>query len=114
MFEKYNEKARRALFFARYEAVAGSNCYIAERFQPDKSVDVMDEAGARVKLRRVRDATRTRRIETGIRRVVAEMKAAISDKDFERAVRCPSASSNCGKIWRAWNVCTTKALEIES
>ena len=68
-------------------AVAGSNRYIPDRFQPDKSIDVMDEAGARVKLRRVRDTTQTRRIETEIRQVVAEMKAAISDKDFDCAVR---------------------------
>ncbi len=69
-------------------AVAGSNRYIPDRFQPDKSIDVMDEAGARVKLRRARGAMRTRRIETGIRQAVAEMKAAISDRDFDCAVRC--------------------------
>ena len=68
-------------------AVAGSNRYIPDRFQPDKSIDVIDEAGARVKLRRVRDTRQTRRIETEIRQVVAEMKAAVSDKDFDRAVR---------------------------
>ena len=68
-------------------AVAGSNRYIPDRYQPDKSIDVIDEAGARVKLRRVRDTRQTRRIETEIRQVVAEMKAAISDKDFDCAVR---------------------------
>ena len=68
-------------------AIAGSNRYIADRHQPDKSIDVIDEAGARVKLRQVRDTRQTRLIEREVREVVAEMKAAISDKDFDRAVR---------------------------
>src|SRR5258706_479269 len=49
-------------------------------------IDVIDEAGARVKLRRVRDTQNLRRLEQEIRQVVKEMKVAISDKDFERAV----------------------------
>ncbi len=47
---------------------------------------MIDEAGAKVKLRRVRDTQNLRRLEQEIRQVVKEMKAAISDKDFERAV----------------------------
>ena len=76
----YDDTALRA-------AIAGSNRYITDRHQPDKSIDVIDEAGARVKLRRVRDTRQAERIEQEIREVVAEMKAAISDKDFDRAVR---------------------------
>ena len=76
----YDDAALRA-------AIAGSNRYIPDRHQPDKSIDVIDEAGARVKLRRARDTRHARRIEQEIRDVVAEMKSAISDKDFDRAVR---------------------------
>jgi ATP-dependent Clp protease ATP-binding subunit ClpC len=68
------------------QAIYQSSRYIPDRFLPDKAIDVLDEAGARVKLRRVRDTQNLRRIEQEIRRVVAEMKGAISDKDFERAV----------------------------
>ena len=57
-----------------------------DRHLPDKAIDVIDEAGARVKLRRVRDTQNLRRLEQEIRQVVKEMKVAISDKDFERAV----------------------------
>src|SRR5262249_59317990 len=60
--------------------------YIPDRHLPDKAIDVIDEAGARVKLRRVRDTQNLRRLEQDIRQVVKEMKVAISDKDFERAV----------------------------
>ena len=67
-------------------AIYQSTRYITDRHQPDKAIDVIDEAGAKVKLRRVRDTQNVRRLEQEIRQVVKEMKAAISDKDFERAV----------------------------
>ena len=67
-------------------AIYQSGRYIPDRQQPDKAIDVLDEAGAKVKLRRVRDTQNVRRLEGQIADVVAEMKAAISAKDFERAV----------------------------
>jgi ATP-dependent Clp protease ATP-binding subunit ClpC len=67
-------------------AVNQSTRYIADRQQPDKAIDVIDEAGAKVKLRRVRDTQNLRRLEKEIGEVVREMKSAISDKKFERAV----------------------------
>ena len=67
-------------------AIYQSTRYIADRHQPDKAIDVIDEAGAKVKLRKVRDTQNLRKLETEIRLVVKEMKAAISEKDFERAV----------------------------
>ena len=67
-------------------AINQSTRYVADRHQPDKAIDVIDEAGAKVKLRRVRDTQNLRRLEKEIADVVREMKAAISDKEFERAV----------------------------
>jgi len=67
-------------------AIYQSDRYIPDRFQPDKAIDVIDEAGAKVKLRRVRDTQQLRKVEDEIEEVEREMKGAISDKDFERAV----------------------------
>ncbi len=67
-------------------AIYQSSRYIADRFQPDKAIDVIDEAGAKVKLKRVRDTQNLRRLEQEIRQVVRDMKSAISDKNFESAV----------------------------
>ncbi len=67
-------------------AIHHSSRYIPDRHHPDKAIDVLDEAGARVKLRRVRDTQNLRRLEQEIRQVVRDMKAAISAKEFERAV----------------------------
>ena len=76
---QYTDAALRAAIFQ-------SSRYIPDRQQPDKAIDVIDEAGAKVKLRRVRDTQNLRRLEKEIRDVVKDMKAAISDKDFEKAV----------------------------
>ncbi len=67
-------------------AIAHSTRYITDRHQPDKALDVIDEAGAKVKLRRVRDTQQIRRLEREIQEVVQDMKSAISAKEFERAV----------------------------
>jgi ATP-dependent Clp protease ATP-binding subunit ClpC len=67
-------------------AVYQSNRYITDRFFPDKAIDILDEAGAKVKLRRVADTQNLRRLETETRGIVKDMKKAISDKDFEKAV----------------------------
>jgi ATP-dependent Clp protease ATP-binding subunit ClpC len=76
---RYSEEALRT-------AIYQSGRYITDRHQPDKSIDVLDEAGARVKLRRVRDTQNLRKLEQEVRQVVKEMKVAISEKQFERAV----------------------------
>ncbi len=76
---KYSEEAIRS-------AVYQSNRYITDRFFPDKAIDILDEAGAKVKLRHVADTQILRRLESEVRGVVKDMKKAISDKDFERAV----------------------------
>jgi len=67
-------------------AIYQSGRYITDRQQPDKALHVLDEAGAKVKLRRVRDSQSLRAVEDETLRVVTDMKAAISAKDFDRAV----------------------------
>src|SRR5450759_3904252 len=67
-------------------AVYQANRYIPDRFFPDKAIDILDEAGAKVKLRKTADTQNLRRLENEIKQIVKDMKKAISEKDFERAV----------------------------
>ncbi len=67
-------------------AVSQSSRYITDRPQPRKAIDVIDAAGVLVRLRRVHETQNPRRLEQEIRQVVKELKVALSDKDFERAV----------------------------
>jgi ATP-dependent Clp protease ATP-binding subunit ClpC len=76
---RYSDAALRA-------AVSQASRYITDRPQLRKAIDVIDEAGVLVKLRRVRDTQNLQRLEQEIRQVVKELKVAITDKDFERAV----------------------------
>jgi ATP-dependent Clp protease ATP-binding subunit ClpC len=68
-------------------AVYLSNRYITDRFLPDKAIDVIDEAGARVKLKKKTAYQEIRKIEAQIREATRNMKRALTQKDFERAVQ---------------------------
>ncbi|HKQ59994.1 MAG TPA: ATP-dependent Clp protease ATP-binding subunit [Candidatus Polarisedimenticolaceae bacterium] len=67
-------------------AVFQSNRYITDRFLPDKAIDVLDEAGARVKLGKTTSYAEIKRIERELRRAVEGMKNALARKDFDEAV----------------------------
>jgi len=77
---RYTDEALKA-------AVEQAGRYITDRFFPDKAIDVVDEAGARVKLRGAASTEQLRQMQGEASRVVREMKRAISSKDFEGAVR---------------------------
>ncbi|RMF71363.1 MAG: ATP-dependent Clp protease ATP-binding subunit [Acidobacteria bacterium] len=76
---RYHDEAIRA-------AVYQSNRYITDRFLPDKAIDVIDEAGAWVKLRKRTSYRALREVEKEIQQAVEGMKAALSRKDFDEAV----------------------------
>ena len=67
-------------------AVTLSGRYITDRFQPDKSIDVLDEAGSRVKLMKRYSSETVRDLERKIEGSVARMKRAINKKDFQKAI----------------------------
>ena len=67
-------------------AVYLSNRYITDRFLPDKAIDLLDEAGARVKLRVGAGGGITHKAEEELHRVINEMNEAVLNRDFERAV----------------------------
>jgi len=72
---------------ALVQAVYQSSRYISDRFLPDKAIDVIDEAGARVKLYRSASYKQLREMEQEIERAVSHMKTFLFRKDFENAVK---------------------------
>ena len=66
-------------------AVYQSSRYITDRFLPDKAIDLLDEAGARAKLREAGYSEEFGQINRNIRVAVEQMESAVSQKDFERA-----------------------------
>ena len=66
-------------------AVYQSSRYITDRFLPDKAIDLVDEAGARVKLREAGYSEEFSEINKSIRVAVEQMENATVQKDYERA-----------------------------
>ncbi|WP_079102220.1 ATP-dependent Clp protease ATP-binding subunit [Streptomyces sp. TP-A0356] len=65
-------------------AASLSDRYISDRFLPDKAIDLMDQAGARVALRTVSD-TEIVELEEHLNRLRREKDEAVNAEDFERA-----------------------------
>ncbi|WP_263249967.1 ATP-dependent Clp protease ATP-binding subunit [Saccharopolyspora rosea] len=62
-----------------------SDRYVSDRFLPDKAIDLVDQAGARVRLRSLRRSTGVREREDEIAKLRREKDEAVSAEDFERA-----------------------------
>ena len=62
-----------------------SDRYVTDRFLPDKAIDLVDQASARVRLRSKTKPEDTRALEDEIRRLQREKDQAVAAEDFERA-----------------------------
>jgi len=81
------EKHHRVRFTdeALYQAVELSSRYISGRCLPDKAIDVIDEAGARVRLKNMTPPPDLAEYEAKIEKLQAEKDEAVRDADYERA-----------------------------
>ena len=68
-------------------AVYQSSRYITDRFLPDKAIDLVDEAGARAKLKEAGYSEEFGEINKSIRVAVEQMENANSQKEYEAAQR---------------------------
>ncbi|KRP31004.1 MAG: NDP-hexose 4-ketoreductase, partial [Actinobacteria bacterium BACL2 MAG-120507-bin38] len=59
--------------------------YIADRFLPDKAIDLLDEAGSRLRIRRMTAPPELRAFDDKIADVRKEKESAIDGQDFEKA-----------------------------
>ena len=61
--------------------------YISDRHLPDKAIDLIDEAGSRLRIKRMRTPEDLREVEANLTEVVQRKKAAVEAQDFEEAGR---------------------------
>jgi len=66
-------------------SVSHSSRYIPDRFLPDKAIDLIDEAGARVKLRQTSLPEELTEVQKRIKFIVHRMENAIANHEFEKA-----------------------------
>jgi ATP-dependent Clp protease ATP-binding subunit ClpC len=64
-----------------------SDRYISDRFLPDKAIDLIDEAGSRMRIRRMTAPPSVREMDDRIADVKLKKESAIDAQDFERAAR---------------------------
>src|SRR5436309_1489320 len=68
--------------------------YINDRFLPDKAIDLIDEAGARMRIRRMTAPPDLREFDEKIAKVRRDKESAIDAQDFERAARLRDEEKN--------------------
>ncbi|MEI2766357.1 MAG: ATP-dependent Clp protease ATP-binding subunit [Dermatophilaceae bacterium] len=68
-------------------AASMADRYVNDRFLPDKAIDLIDEAGARLRIRRMTAPPDLRQFDEKIADVRRQKEAAIDGQDFEKAAR---------------------------
>jgi ATP-dependent Clp protease ATP-binding subunit ClpC len=65
--------------------------YISDRFLPDKAIDLIDEAGSRLRIKRMQTPADYKDLENELAGVVESKKKAVESQDFEEAGRLRDA-----------------------
>ncbi|MGH8962470.1 MAG: ATP-dependent Clp protease ATP-binding subunit, partial [Jatrophihabitantaceae bacterium] len=84
--DRYEAHHRVSITDAALVAAAGlADRYISDRFLPDKAIDLIDEAGARMRIRRMTAPPDLREFDDRIAEVRREKESSIDAQDFEKA-----------------------------
>lgn len=101
-------------------AVSLSDRYIQDRFLPDKAIDVLDEAGARMRIRNMVLPEEVRKIADELRNVRTQKDDAIAKQDFKRAdilhekeVELVAKRDEARKAWEEKNSNTINEVAVE-
>lgn len=101
-------------------AVSLSDRYIQDRFLPDKAIDVLDEAGARMRIRNMVLPEEVQRIADELRNVRTQKDDAIAKQDFKRAdilhekeVELVAKRDEARKAWEEKNSNTINEVAVE-
>lgn len=101
-------------------AVSLSDRYIQDRFLPDKAIDVLDEAGARMRIRNMVLPEEVQKIADELRSVRTQKDDAIAKQDFKRAdilhekeVELVAKRDEVRKAWEEKNSNTINEVAVE-
>ena len=101
-------------------AVTLSDRYIQDRYLPDKAIDVLDEAGARMRIRNMTLPKELRELDDELRHVRAEKDKAIGEQNFERAAqlrdeesRLKTKREEAEKQWQEDTSKTVSQVDVE-
>jgi ATP-dependent Clp protease ATP-binding subunit ClpC len=93
--DRYEAHHRISITDSALVAAAGlADRYISDRFLPDKAIDLIDEAGARMRIRRMTAPPDLREFDERISEVRREKESAIDGQDFEKAAALRDTEKN--------------------
>ena len=75
--------------------------YVSDRFLPDKAIDLVDEASARLRIRRMTAPPELRELDERISELRRNKESAIDDQDFEKAAALRDQESKLGEERKA-------------
>ncbi|MCR5652595.1 MAG: ATP-dependent Clp protease ATP-binding subunit [Ruminococcus sp.] len=88
-------------------AVNLSSRYIADRFLPDKAIDLIDESASKVRLRSLTTPPNLKELEDKIKSLEAEKQSAVNEQEFERAAKLRDEQKSLKELLddenRKWN-----------
>ena len=88
------------------QAVELSSRYIADRYLPDKAIDLIDEAASRVRLRTFTAPDELKELENKVKQLEAEKMSAVNSQDFETAAKLrdeeKEATEKLEKMKESW------------
>ena len=79
------------------EAVRMSKRYISDRFLPDKAIDLIDEAGSKVRLHVYTAPPEIKELEDRLEELAHEKEKAVTGEDFEKAVQIKQTENALNK-----------------
>ena len=93
--DRYESHHRVSITDGALEAAARlSDRYISDRQLPDKAIDLIDEAGSRLRIRRMTAPPDLREFDERIANVRRDKESAIDSQDFEKAARLRDDEKN--------------------
>jgi ATP-dependent Clp protease ATP-binding subunit ClpC len=92
--------------------------YINDRYLPDKAIDLVDEAGARLRIRRMTAPPELRELDEQIAEARREKESAIDEQDFEKAASLRDKEKNLiaqraerEKAWKSGDLDTVSEVD---
>jgi len=91
-----------------------SNRYISDRYLPDKAIDVIDEAGARVKLSMMPESPDIKKAENELKKIIEQKEKAVKEQNFEQAAklrdRQKEVENEIEKVQKEWEEKSAKIV----
>lgn len=94
--------------------------YVNDRFLPDKAIDLVDEAGARLRIRRMTAPPELRELDEQIAETRRDKESAIDEQDFEKAARLRDQEKQLGlkrqekeKAWKSGDLDAVAEVDEE-